>query len=74
VNLVNADQVDILRSLRASVSVEKDSLVADFDRLQKALRDGEEKARTQAEQVRFPFFLPLARSSGRSEADEVEGR
>ncbi|GAA5927997.1 hypothetical protein JCM10213_000945 [Rhodosporidiobolus nylandii] len=50
-NLVNKDQVDVLRNLRASVSVEKDALGEEVDRLQKGLRDAGEKAKAQAEQV-----------------------
>ncbi|GAA6024350.1 hypothetical protein JCM10207_003313 [Rhodosporidiobolus poonsookiae] len=50
-NLVNKDQVDILRELRASVSVEKDALTEEVDRLKKTLRDSDEKAKAQAEQV-----------------------
>ncbi|GAA5856523.1 hypothetical protein JCM8547_008784 [Rhodosporidiobolus lusitaniae] len=50
-NLVNKDQVDILRELRASVSVEKDKLVHEVDRLNKTLGDAEEKSKAQAEQV-----------------------
>ncbi|GAA5909448.1 hypothetical protein JCM6882_002647 [Rhodosporidiobolus microsporus] len=50
-NLVNKDQVDILRELRASVSVEKDALVEEVDRLKKSVRDADEKAKAQAEQV-----------------------
>ncbi|GAA5840875.1 hypothetical protein JCM11251_007628 [Rhodosporidiobolus azoricus] len=50
-NLVNKDRVDILRELRASVSAEKDALVEEVDRLNKTVRNAEEKAKAQAEQV-----------------------
>ncbi|GAA6040131.1 hypothetical protein JCM8097_002041 [Rhodosporidiobolus ruineniae] len=50
-NLVNKDQVDILRELRASVSAERDQLVDEVERLRRTIKDGEEKARATAEQV-----------------------
>ncbi|GAA5892296.1 hypothetical protein JCM8208_001504 [Rhodotorula glutinis] len=49
--LVDKSQRDILASLRASVSLEKDALAAELDRAHKALRDAEDKARAHGEQL-----------------------
>ncbi|GAA5963914.1 hypothetical protein JCM21900_001145 [Sporobolomyces salmonicolor] len=50
-NLVNKDQVEVLRSLRASVSVEKDALSEEVDRLKSSLNQAEAKAKLQIDQV-----------------------
>ncbi|GJN87749.1 hypothetical protein Rhopal_000704-T1 [Rhodotorula paludigena] len=49
--LVDKDQRDILRELRASVSSEKDALQAEVDRLKAAAREAEDKAKLHVEQV-----------------------
>ncbi|BGP45203.1 hypothetical protein JCM10450v2_001020 [Rhodotorula kratochvilovae] len=49
--LVDKSQRDILSSLRASVSTEKDALQAELDRVKAALRDAEDKARAHAGQL-----------------------
>ncbi|GAA5953049.1 hypothetical protein JCM8115_002421 [Rhodotorula mucilaginosa] len=49
--LVNLDQLEALHALRASVSSEKTTLEAQVDRLRSALREAEDKARLQLEQV-----------------------
>lgn len=49
--LVDKDQRDILRELRASVSSEKDALQAEVDRLRAAAREAEDKAKLHVEQV-----------------------
>lgn len=51
VALVNLDQLEALHALRASVSSEKTTLEAQVDRLRSALREAEDKARLQLEQV-----------------------
>ncbi|EMS23422.1 protein-nucleus import-related protein [Rhodotorula toruloides NP11] len=50
-NLVNKDQLEILHSLRASVSSEKSALEAEVDKLKKIVRDMEEKSRAHAAEV-----------------------
>ncbi|GAA5846488.1 hypothetical protein JCM9279_006711 [Rhodotorula babjevae] len=49
--LVDKSQRDILASLRASVSHERDALAAELDGARKALRDAEDKARAHTEQL-----------------------
>ncbi|EGU12783.1 hypothetical protein RTG_00801 [Rhodotorula toruloides ATCC 204091] len=51
VNLVNKDQLEILHSLRASVSSEKSALEAEVDKLKKTVRDMEEKSRAHVAEV-----------------------
>lgn len=51
VNLINKDQVEILASLRESVSEDKASLEAETDRLKKQIKELNEKNRMQLEQV-----------------------
>lgn len=51
VSLVNLDQLEALHALRASVSSEKTTLEAQVDQLRRALREAEEQARLQLEQV-----------------------
>lgn len=55
VNLVSKDQTDILKSLRASVSVEKEGLVQEVGRLKESLKVMEDRAKMQMNQVSFPF-------------------
>ncbi|BGP29212.1 hypothetical protein JCM10296v2_000950 [Rhodotorula toruloides] len=50
-NLVNKDQLEILHSLRASVSSEKSALEAEVDKLKKTVWDMEEKSRVHAAEV-----------------------
>ncbi|GEM12012.1 hypothetical protein Rt10032_c18g6029 [Rhodotorula toruloides] len=50
-NLVNKDQLEILSSLRASVSSETSALEAEVDKLNKAVRDMEEKSRAHVAEV-----------------------
>ncbi|KAI5474231.1 protein-nucleus import-related protein [Pseudohyphozyma bogoriensis] len=50
-NLVNKDQLDILKSLRASVSVEKDALTEEVERLRASLQAAEDKVKMQMSQV-----------------------
>ncbi|GAA5976900.1 hypothetical protein JCM5350_007285 [Sporobolomyces pararoseus] len=50
-NLVNKDQLEILHSLRASVSVEKEALVAELDRTKESLKLAEEKSKAHREEV-----------------------
>ncbi|GAA5907780.1 hypothetical protein JCM5296_004534 [Sporobolomyces johnsonii] len=50
-NLVNKDQVEVLRSLRASVSIEKEALSEEVDRLKSSLKQAEAKAKLQIDQV-----------------------
>lgn len=50
-NLINKDQVDILASLRESVSEDKAFLEAETDRLKKQIKELGEKNRMQLEQV-----------------------
>lgn len=52
VNLVNKDQLDILRSLRTSVSVEKDALAKELERVKVSLQLADDKAKMQMSQVR----------------------
>lgn len=49
--LVNLDQLEALHALRASVSSEKTTLEAAVDQLRRSLREAEDKARVQLEQV-----------------------
>ncbi|SCZ96335.1 BZ3500_MvSof-1268-A1-R1_Chr8-2g10125 [Microbotryum saponariae] len=49
--LVNRDQLDILKSLRASVATEKEALTAEVERLKTSLRDAEDKVQMQMSQV-----------------------
>lgn len=51
VNLVNKDQLEILQSLRASISSEKSALEAEVDKLKTTVRDMEEKSRAHAAEV-----------------------
>jgi hypothetical protein len=51
VNLVNKDQVEILASLRESVSEDKTALEAEMERVKKQMRELNEKNRMQLEQV-----------------------
>lgn len=51
VALVNLDQLEALHALRASVSSEKTNLEAQVDQLRRSLREAEDKARLQLEQV-----------------------
>jgi protein HOOK3 len=51
VNLVNKDQLDILKTLRESVNEDKVSLEADVGRLANQVKDLNEKNRMQLEQV-----------------------
>ncbi|GAA5984793.1 hypothetical protein JCM11641_002742 [Rhodosporidiobolus odoratus] len=62
-NLVNKDQVDILQQLRASVSVERNALDGEVTRLKQTLRDFEEKAKVQAEQVNKLLMEKIAMQS-----------
>lgn len=57
VNLVNKDQVDILKSLRASVSVEKDALAKEVERLRASAQAADDKSKMQMSQVRFPYSV-----------------
>ncbi|KAF8837019.1 HOOK-domain-containing protein [Paxillus ammoniavirescens] len=50
-NLVNKDQVEILASLRESVSEDKTALEAEMERVKKQMRELNEKNRMQLEQV-----------------------
>lgn len=50
-NLINKDQVEILASLRESVSEDKASLEVETDRLKKQIKELSEKNRMQLEQV-----------------------
>ncbi|KAM0747247.1 HOOK-domain-containing protein [Meredithblackwellia eburnea MCA 4105] len=50
-NLVNKDQVDIVKSLRASVSVERDSLAEEVEKLRKSLVASEDKSKMQMSQI-----------------------
>ncbi|ORY88555.1 HOOK protein-domain-containing protein [Leucosporidium creatinivorum] len=49
--LVNKDQLDILKSLRASVSVEKEALSKEVERLRVSLQSAEDKNTMQMSQV-----------------------
>jgi len=51
VNLVNKDQVDILASLRASVSVEKEALTSQLGSIQAQLTEAELKHKMQISQI-----------------------
>jgi protein HOOK3 len=51
VKLVNKDQLDIIASLRASVSEEKNSLAAEVEELKASIKAAEEKAKLQASQI-----------------------
>jgi protein HOOK3 len=51
VNLVNKDQLDILKTLRESVNEDKAALEADIGRLTNQVKDLSEKNRMQLEQV-----------------------
>lgn len=53
VTLVNKDQLDILKSLRASVSVEKEALSKEVERLRASLQYAEDKNTMQMGQVRY---------------------
>lgn len=50
-NLVNLDQRDILKSLRASVSKEKEGLAMDLERMRLSLKKAEDKVGMQIDQV-----------------------
>ena len=56
-NLVNKDQVDILKSLRASVSVEKDALAKEVERLRLVVQTADDKSKMQMSQVCLFFSL-----------------
>lgn len=51
VNLVNKDQIDVLRSLRASVNEDKAQLEKEAQDLKDKLRESNEKERLQMEQI-----------------------
>lgn len=51
VSLVNLDQLEALHALRASVSSEKEDLEGQVDSLRSALRDAEDRARQQLDEV-----------------------
>lgn len=51
VNLVNKDQIDVLRSLRASVNEDKAQLEKKAQDLKDKLRESNEKERLQMEQI-----------------------
>lgn len=57
VALVDKDQLDVLKTLRASVSVEKEGLVAELARARLAIREAEETKKLQLSQVRRIFGL-----------------
>ncbi|GAA6064121.1 hypothetical protein JCM10212_004968 [Sporobolomyces blumeae] len=50
-SLVNKDQLEVLHSLRASVSLEKDALAADLDRTKSALTRAEAELKGKQEQM-----------------------
>lgn len=51
VNLVNKDQLEILCSLRASVSVEKDAISTELDKVKGSLKLAEDRAKAHREEV-----------------------
>ena len=50
-NLVNKDQLEILHSLRASVSVEKDAVSSELDQVKGSLKLAEDRAKAHREEV-----------------------
>ncbi|KAK4697173.1 autophagy-related protein 11, partial [Phenoliferia sp. Uapishka_3] len=50
-NLVKKDQVDILKSLRASVSLEKEALTKEVEKLRSATQAADDKAKMQMSQI-----------------------
>ena len=53
VTLVNKDQLDVLKTLRASVSVEKEALAKELERLRASLQSAEDKVKMQTSQVGY---------------------
>ena len=51
-NLVDKDRLDIIESLRAEVSIEKEALAAEVERLTRALGKSEDSVQMQLSQVR----------------------
>lgn len=51
VNLVNKDQLEILATLRDSISEDKIGLESEMERLRSQIRDLKDKSRMQLEQV-----------------------
>jgi protein HOOK3 len=51
VNLVNKDQLEILKTLRESVNQDKTGLEQDLERLRNQMKDLSDKNRMQLEQV-----------------------
>lgn len=69
--LVDKDQVDVLRTLRASVSVEKEALAVELEQTRKSLKLAEETKTMQLAQVSLvsqfsPLILLLTGSTIRS--------
>ena len=50
-NLVNKDQLEILHSLRASVSVEKDAVSSELEQVRGSLKLAEDRAKAYREEV-----------------------
>lgn len=50
-NLVNKDQLEILESLRASVSVEQDKLAEELARARESLKVAEDKAKSHRDEI-----------------------
>lgn len=51
VSLVGKDEIDMIKSLRASLSVDKDLLASELSRVQASLRDAEDSTKMQLSQV-----------------------
>jgi hypothetical protein len=62
VSLVGKDEIDMIKSLRASLSVDKDLLASELSRVQASLRDAEDSTKMQLSQVSISLLSRIRHS------------